>query len=90
MPSYLVSVDYLKCVTKAATYLYVFYEEEVDCPYFVCSIICIGLYFLYLDLKSDYIQIIIGLVVTFIVVLVFFILRKYSVQVLKQLVEKRR
>lgn len=151
LPSYLISVDYLKCVIKAATYLYVFYEEEAGCPYkwehrlrkwnenskimakinyqsmpyFVCSIICIGLYFLYLDLKSDYVQMIIGLVVTFVVILVFFIYRrriderksieewkrikkeelemekkeerklaeirigKYSVQVLKQLVEKK-
>lgn len=33
LPSYIISIDYWKCVTKAATYLTVFHEEKIGCPF---------------------------------------------------------
>lgn len=33
LPSYIISIDYWKCVTKAANYLIVFHEEKIGCPF---------------------------------------------------------
>lgn len=33
IPSFIIAIDYWKCIVKAATYLQVFYESIDDCPF---------------------------------------------------------